>query len=146
MKNLPTLKRTSLPSVDITYGILDFIGNTVGRYFDYKRDTAIIKHETEKVHVQAKIVVEKINAELVKSLDNNEKSFKKEMKRLKSIAKELKRGSIDKNKIIEAMVQCSDPLALKEYRLLLANEHDVVLKKLNLMSNFEPNNRLLGEQ
>jgi hypothetical protein len=146
MKNLPTLKRTSLPSVDITYGILDFIGNTVGRYFDYKRDTAIIKHETEKVHVQAKIVVEKIDAELVKSLDNNEKSFKKEMKRLKSIAKELKRGSIDKNKIIEAMVQCSDPLALKEYRLLLANEHDVVLKKLNLMSNFEPNNRLLGEQ
>jgi len=122
MKNLPTLKRTSLPSVDITYGILDFIGNTVGRYFDYKRDTAIIKHETEKVHVQAKIVVEKIDAELVKSLDNNEKSFKKEMKRLKSIAKELKRGSIDKNKIIEAMVQCSDPLALKEYRLLLANE------------------------
>jgi len=90
--------------------------------------------------------VEKIDAELVKSLDNNEKSFKKEMKRLKSIAKELKRGSIDKNKIIEAMVQCSDPLALKEYRLLLANEHDVVLKKLNLMSNFEPNNRLLGEQ
>jgi len=146
MKNLPTLKRTSLPSVDITYGVLDFIGNTVGRYFDYKRDTAIIKHETEKVHVQAKIVVEKIDAELVKSLDNNEKSFKKEMKRLKSIAKELKRGSIDKNKIIEAMVQCSDPLALKEYRLLLANEHDVVLKKLNLMSNFEPNNRLLGEQ
>ena len=122
MKNLPTLKRTSLPSVDITYGVLDFIGNTVGRYFDYKRDTAIIKHETEKVHVQAKIVVEKIDAELVKSLDNNEKSFKKEMKRLKSIAKELKRGSIDKNKIIEAMVQCSDPLALKEYRLLLANE------------------------
>ena len=146
MKNLPTLKRTSFPSVNITYGVLDFIGNTVGRYFDYKRDTAIIKHETEKVHVQAKIVVEKIDAELVKSLDNNEKSFKKEMKRLKSIAKELKRGSIDKNKIIEAMVQCSDPLALKEYRLLLANEHDVVLKKLNLMSNFEPNNRLLGEQ
>jgi alcohol dehydrogenase YqhD (iron-dependent ADH family) len=48
MKNLPTLKRISLPSVDITYGVLDFIGNTVGRYFDYKRDTAIIKHETIK--------------------------------------------------------------------------------------------------
>jgi hypothetical protein len=146
MKDLPTLKTISLPSVDVTYGALDIIGNTVGRYFDYKRDTAMIKHETEKVHAQAKIVVKKIDAELVKSLDNNEKSFKKEMKRLKTIAKELKRGSIDKSKIIEAMVQCSDPLALKEYRLLLANEHDVVLKKLNLMSNFEPNNRLLGGQ
>jgi len=144
MSNLPIFKTTTLPSIDVTYGVLDVIGNTVNRYFDYKRDTAMIEHETKKVKQQAKVMVKKIDAELKKSLDVNDKSFKKEMKRLEIIAKELKRGNIDRSKIIEAMVQSSDPLVLQEYRLLLANEHDAVLKKLNLMSNFESNTKLLG--
>ena len=144
MNNLPTMKRTNLPSLDVTYGALDILGNTFGRYFDYKRDTAMIEHETKKVKQQAKVMVKKIDAELKKSLDVNEKSFQKEMKRLKIIAKALKKGNMDSSKIIEAMVQSSDPLVLKEYRLLLANEHEAVLKKLNLMSNFKPNTKLLG--
>jgi hypothetical protein len=146
MNNLPTMKRTNLPSLDVTYGALDILGNTFGRYFDYKRDTAMIEHETEKVKQQAKVVVKKIDAELKKSLDVNEKSFQKEMKRLEIIAKALKKGNMDRSKIIEAMVQSSDPLVLREYRLLLANEHEAVLKKLNLMSNFNPNTKLLGEE
>ena len=144
MSNLPIFKTTTLPSIDVTYGVFDVIGNTVNRYFDYKRDTAMIEHETKKVKQQAKVMVKKIDAELKKSLDVNDKSFKKEMKRLEIIAKELKRGNIDRSKIIDAMVQSSDPLVLQEYRLLLANEHDAVLKKLNLMSNFESNTKLLG--
>jgi hypothetical protein len=143
MKDLSTIAKTTLPSVTV-YDTFDIVGNTFGRYFDYKRDTKLIEHETQKVKSQAKIIVKKIDAELVKSLDVNEKSFKKEMQRLKTIAKELKRGTIDKNKIIKAMVKSSDPLVLKEYRLLLANEHDAVLKKLNLMSNFESDTKLLG--
>jgi len=144
MQNLPTLKTTTLPSLNLSYGALDVLGNTFGRYFDYKRDTAMIEHETQKVKQQAKVMVKKIDAELKKSLDINDKTFKKEMKRLEIIAKALKKGNIDRSKIIEAMVQSSDPLVLKEYRLLLANEHDAVLKKLNLMSNFDSNTKLLG--
>jgi seryl-tRNA synthetase len=144
MQNLPILKTTNLPSLNSSYGALDIVGNTVGRYFDYKRDTVMINHETEKVKAQANVMVKKIDAELTKSLDENEKSFKKEMKRLKTIAKELKSGTKNKNKIIKAMVNCSDPVRLKEYRLILANEHEVVLKKLNLLSSFEPNTKLLG--
>jgi len=144
MKNLPSLKIENLPSINSSYEIFDIVGHTVGRYFDYKRDTAMIKYETEKVKAQAIVLVKKIDAELRKSLDINEKNFKTEMKRLKTIAKELKRGNIDKNKIIEAMVHCSDPEMLKEYRLLLENENTAVLQKLNLMSNFEPNTKLLG--
>jgi hypothetical protein len=143
MKDLSTIAKTTLPSVTV-YDTFDIVGNTFGRYFDYKRETKLIEHETQKVKSQAKIIVKKIDAELVKSLDVNEKSFKKEMQRLKTIAKELKRGTIDKHKIIKAMVKCSDPLVLKEYRLLLSDEHDAVLKKLNLMSNFESNTKLLG--
>ncbi len=144
MQNLPILKTTNLPSLNSSYGALDIVGNTVGRYFDYKRDTAMIEHETEKVKAQAEVMVKKIDSELKKSLDANDKNFKKEMKRLKTIAKELKRGAIDKDKIITAMLNCSDPVVLKEYRLLLANEHEAVLQKLNLMSNFETNTKLLG--
>jgi seryl-tRNA synthetase len=159
MKNLPTLKTTSLPSVDVTYGALDFIGNTVGRYFDYKRDTSMIKHETEKVHAQAKIVVKKIDAELVKSLDNNEKSFKKEMKRLKIIAKSLEENSGNKKKILKHIIELTEklsdtdvPLSVKENipQLMmmahnsLAQENDQSLQKLNLMQGFDPDTKLIG--
>jgi len=146
MINLPTLPNiptTKLPVLDVSNHSFDIIGNTLGRYLNYKRDTAMIEYETEKLESQTKIVLKQIDVKLSKSLDENEKNFKKEMVRLKTIAKELKKGRIDKNKIIEAMTQCKDVELLKEYRLLLANDHDAVLKKLNLMSNFDENTKLL---
>jgi len=143
MNNLPTLKKMNLPSLDVSYGAFDIIGNTVGRFFDYKRDTAMIEYETEKLVSQTKVVLKKIDTELQLSLDKNEKDFQKEMMRLKSIAKELKKGRIEKKKIIKAMVECKDVTLVREYRQLLADENDAVLKKLNLMSGFQPDTKLL---
>jgi len=143
MKNLPTIKATNLPTLDISYGAFDIIGNTLGRYFDYKRDTAMIEYETEKVHAQTKIVLKKIDTELTKSLDENEKNYKKEMKRLKMIAKVLKKGRIDKNKIIEAMTVCTDPELLREYRRVLSEEHHHTLATLNLMSSYDTNTKMI---
>ena len=143
MNNVPTLKKMNLPSLDVSYGAFDIIGNTVGRFFDYKRDTAMIEYETEKLVSQTKVVLKKIDTELQLSFDKNEKDFQKEMMRLKSIAKELKKGRIEKKKIVKAMIECKDVGLMREYRQLLADEHDAVLKKLNLMSGFQPDTKLL---
>ncbi len=159
MNNLPTMKRTNLPSLDVTYGALDILGNTFGRYFDYKRDTAMIEHETKKVKQQAKVVVKKIDAELKKSLDVNEKSFQKEMKRLEIISVELKGGRVSKSKIMKQItkytkmltdanvpneIKLQIPDLIKLAYFALEKENGESLKKLNLMSNFNPNTKLLG--
>ena len=143
MKNLPTIKATNLPTLDISYGAFDIIGNTLGRYFDYKRDTAMIEYETEKVHAQTKIVLKKIDTELTKSLDENEKNFKKEMTRLKTIAKELKRGRIDRDKIIDAMHAANSIEIVREYRKMLSDEHQYVLNTLSLMSSYDTNTKMI---
>ena len=141
--NLPTLPTNNLPALDVSYGSFDIIGNTLGRYLDYKRDTAMIEYETEKLESQTKIVLKQIDAELSKSLDENEKNFKKEMVRLKTIAKVLKKGHIDKSKIVEAMTQCNNIEMIKVYRQVLADDHDAVLQALNSMSSLEEDTRLL---
>ena len=143
MNKLPTLKKMNLPSLDVSYGAVDIVGNTVGRFFDYKRDTATIKYETEKLVSQTKVVLKKIDAELELSLDRNEKEYQKEMMRLKSIAKELKREHKEKREIIKAMAKCKDAALLREYRQLLADEHGVALKKLNFMIEFHQDKKLL---
>ena len=87
-KDIVNLK-TTIPTINKTYNSFNIVGQTVGRYFDYKRETKLIEHETQKVKEQTKIIVKQIDLELKKSLDNNDKNFKKEMCRLENIAKSL---------------------------------------------------------
>jgi hypothetical protein len=155
MNQLPIITKSILP----TYGTFDIIGNTVGRYFDYKKDTAMIKYETEKLKTQAKVIVRKIDTVLTLSLDENTKNFNKEMSRLKSISKELKHGRKTKSDIMKNISRYSKllsdantPLEVKsmipklihEASIMLKVENELSLKKLNLMSYFESDVKLLG--
>jgi len=86
---IETLKK-NIPTVGNTYGTLDIVGQTFGRYFDYKRETAMIAHETQKLKEQTKILLGKIDSELKLSLNSNDKNFRLEMKRLKILSKSIK--------------------------------------------------------
>ena len=160
MKNTMTTIESSLPTVSKVYAPLDFVGNTFGKYFDYKRETAMIEHETKKVKAQAKIMGKQIDAQLKKELDTNNKQFKKEMKRLNTIAKDLKNSAKAKKKLLKQidkyMNMLSDNSISAEFRLtiptlilktneLLAQESDQAIQKLNMMSHFDPNTKLIGE-
>ncbi len=160
MKNTMTTIESSLPTINKVYAPLDFVGNTFGKYFDYKRETAMIEHETKKVKAQAKIMGKQIDAQLKKELDTNNKQFKKEMKRLNTIAKDLKNSAKAKKKLLKQidkyMNMLSDNSISAEFRLtiptlilktneLLAQESDQAIQKLNMMSHFDPNTKLIGE-
>ena len=159
MKNTITTINSSLPTVSKVYAPLDIVGNTFGRYFDYKRETAMIRHETKKVKIQAKIMGQQIDAELQKSLDINDKNFKKEMFRLESIAKELKNGTKAKSKLLKQIDKYiemlgdkslsveekkSIPILIEQANQLLANEGNQAIEKLNMMSHFDANTKLIG--
>jgi hypothetical protein len=145
MINLPAIlpAAAKLPVLNVVYEKLDVVGNTLGRYLDYKKDTAMIEYETEKLASQTKVLVKKIDTELTKSLDENKKNFKKEMKRLKTIAKELKRGRIDRDKIIDAMHAANSIEIVREYRKMLSDEHQYVLNTLSLMSSYDSNTKMI---
>ncbi len=136
MNNLPTLKKMNLPSLDVSYGAFDIIGNTIGRFFDYKRDTAMIEYETEKVHAQTEIIIKKIDTELTKALDENEKNYKKEEFRIKIVGKDIKRSGKDRSKIIDAILQSKKPKLVRELRLLLRDENHAFLQKVTLLFSF----------
>ncbi len=158
-KSLTILSKTNLPSLNVSTASLNFIGQTVGRYFEYKNNTKLIEHETQKVKEQSKIVVKNIEAELVRVLDENDKSFKQEMVRLKIIDKELKGGKKSKGKLLKQIASYSKmlsdpnvPLPIKEtIPTLISQSNDLfqaeqsqALEKLNLMSNFKSNTKLIG--
>jgi len=135
---------------------LDIIGNTIGRYFDYKRDTEIIQAKREELKHQAKIALSQIDAELTKSLDSNRKNYKREMHRLNSIARELKGNRANKNHIVKTITkltkEMTDPrLDIEEKRIVLEVirlHRDMLIDfdsdsniKLNFMSNFDSNSQ-----
>ena len=159
LNTLTTFSKTNLPSLNVSTASLDFIGKTVGRYFEYKNNTKLIEHETQKVKEQSKIVVKNIEAELLRVLDENDKSFKQEMARLKMIGKELKSGKKSKGKLLKQIASYSKmlsdpnvPLNIKETiptliaqtNELIQGEQSKALEKLNLMSNFDSNTKLIG--
>ncbi len=150
---------STLPTVSKVYAPLDILGNTVGRYFDYKRETAMIQHETKKVKAQAKVMGKQIDAQLKKALDINDKNFKKEMYRLETIAKELKNGVKAKSKLLKQIdkyikmlsdsslpeeTKINIPTLIEQANQLLAQESNQAIKKLNMMSQFDPNTKLIG--
>jgi hypothetical protein len=158
MKKDITNIASSLPSLNKLYAPLDIVGNTIGRYFDYKRDTAMVKYETQKIKEQTKIILRQIDAELKKSLDFNDKAFKKEMFRLQTIATALQANSQNKKKILihiseltRLLGDSSVPLSVKENipKLIaiayesLANESSESMSKLRLMSEFDSNQKLI---
>ena len=156
-KDILNLKST-LPVMNKPYDSLDILGKTVGRYFDYKKETAMIEHETKKVKEQSKIILKKIDAELQVSLDNNDKSFQKEMFRLQSIAEDLKSNNRSKKEIFKNISKCmkmlesttiSDviketiPQLISEYHKALSEENSQSMQKLNLMQGFDPDTKLI---
>lgn len=159
MKNIPvTIAKTTLPTVKTAYESFDILGKTVGRYFDYKQNTKLIEHETEKVRQQAKVMVKKIDAELTQSLDMNAKNFKKEMKRLKVISKELTSDAKSRSDILNNIKaytkMLNDNTVEKEFKLMIPqmirDAHDALkalngqsIEKLNLMRDV--NSKSIGE-
>ncbi|MCF6245432.1 MAG: hypothetical protein L3J43_10420 [Sulfurovum sp.] len=155
--NISTIKH-NLPVAGKVYNSLDIIGNTFGRYFDYKKETAMIEYEIEKLHAQTKVITERIKAELQVSLDNNQKNFTQEMFRLEAIANELKQGAVRKNEImanttlcIEALVNPNTPTELLEKLCkVIENYNNMIIvleqegtKRLSLMSHFTPSVKLI---
>jgi len=149
---------STLPSLNKVYAPLDVWGNTVGRYFDYKKETAMIEHATVKIKEQTKVILKQIDSELQRELDRNDKSFKQEMLRLQTIANELNSGAVTResicNHILELTRQLGDtaiPISVKESipQLIamahqqLSDERKSSIDKLNLMSGFEPNQELI---
>ncbi len=146
-KDIINLK-TTLPTVNKTYFPLNAFGKTVGRYFDYKKETAMIKYETQKVKEQSKVAIKQIDAELKKSLDANSKNFKKEMVYLKNIAKTLENSSSSQKMILKNIAELTkmltNPDMPKEDILnmivmahqQLNDERNSSMEKLNLMGNF----------
>ena len=157
--NLPSLKTTTLPSMPVSDNLDIIIGTTVGKYFDYKRDTKRIEYEIEELKSQTKIVIKKIDAELIKSLDSNEKNFKQEMKRLDAIGQELKFGRESRSKILKSIdkyvLMLSDKNISKESKEMIPDliqnannllniENELAFRKLMLMSNYNPDTKLIG--
>jgi ABC-type transporter Mla subunit MlaD len=103
-------------------------------------------------------MLRQIDAELKKSLDFNDKAFKKEMFRLQTIATALQANSQNKKKILTNISELtrllgdsSAPLSMKENipKLIaiayesLANESSESMSKLRLMSEFDSNQKLI---
>lgn len=162
MKNLiiPVPSKTNLP-VQFTYGALDIVGNTFGRYFDNKRDIALVKHETAKVVEQGKVLRAKIDAELRKSLDSSKKNFDKEMVRLKCAYDELRSGYASREKVhmhIDKLTSMlSDASIAQDVKILiptlmvtayrqLSDANRSQIQVLNLMNGFDPETKLLGSK
>ncbi len=84
MKDILNLK-TSLPALSPERSPFDI----VGRYFDYKRDTELIRLETIKVRDKQKLLEKRLDAGLKEELDRNNKKFQKEMFSLKASTPEV---------------------------------------------------------
>ena len=157
-KDILNIKST-LPSLSQSYAPLDIVGNIFGRYFDYKRETLMIEHETEKVKEQAKIILSQIDAKLEESLDSNNKKFTQEMFRLKTIGKTLQKTAKHKSrhfKTIEKLVRMlADPNIDTSVKALIPNmiamshasikeENTLTLQQLSCMNSYDPDQKLLG--
>ena len=153
MKDILNLK-TSLPTLSPERFSLDFFG----KYFDYKRDTKLIRLETIKVREQAEIIRKEIDARLKDELDKNSKKFQKEMFRLKHIAESLENGRENRNKLLNELFKLMRSLNSsnlskddKEFLLLsirvlideIREERKAELEKIKELRDFDPNRKLL---
>ena len=80
------LPKTPLP---VSYSAVTLMGDLIGQYFAYKKDTQMIKAKREELRYQRDIALKQIAAALQVTLDTNEKNYNKEMHRLRTIDKEL---------------------------------------------------------
>lgn len=149
MKNIPTnIVKTTLPTVHVAQSALEIVGNMVSSYFSYKQNTQLIQHETHKIKANAKVRIEEINAELIKSLEQNEQNFKKEMRRLKAISNELASGAKSRSKIMNQVgeytkmlsdtslpmeVKAMIPELIRNTYAQLDKANDDAINKLNMM-------------
>ncbi len=156
-KEIINLKNT-LPSIG--QNSINILGNLVNQYFDYKKDTAMIKYETKKLKEQTKIIIKQIDSKLEDSLNKNNNDFKKEMYRLETIAKNLAENAGNKKIILENISELtkrisnpSTPLSVIETetisKLILLHSHSFQnesnqdIEKLKLMSGFNQNQILM---
>ena len=158
-KDILNLSTSSFPTTSGGYDALDIVGNTVGRYFDYKRETQVIEYETQKLKENTQVILSEIDSRLELSLDENSKNFKKEMYRLSTIAKELKQGLRNQKNIFKHIRELTNMLSRSDISLeskeqipkLIAMAHQQLndeaqrsMQKLDLMSSFESNQKLIG--
>jgi len=148
--------KDSLPSIEKSS--LNIFGNIISQYFNFKKNTAEIKYETKKLKKETKIFIKRIDSELQKSLNKNNNDFKREMYRLKTIAKSLDENAENKKIILENISELikrisnpTTPLPIIEitYNLILSqtqlfqDESNQNIEKLKLMSDFNQNQILI---
>ena len=149
---------STLPSLNKVYTPLDIWENTVGRYFDYKKETAMIEQATVKIKEQTKIILKQIDSELKKELDRNDKQFRKEMFRLQTIAKELSSGATTREQMVNHIAMLTKQLGDENIPLevkvkipelimvthqQLNNERQSSMEKLSWMQGFDSNQKLI---
>jgi len=161
MQNKNMTIQSTLPTLNKVYAPLDIVGQTLGRYLDYKKETAMIEHETIKIKKQTEILLAEIDSRLQLSLDNNKRNFKLEMNRLKVIARELKSGNRTQNYHYKNIEELTKMLSNPDIELsikatipsLIAMAHESIgqksqlaMQKLSLMSSTQPNQILIEER
>lgn len=107
---LDTLK-SSMPTLNKSYSPFDIIGQTIGRYFDYKVETEMIRNATEQLKYKTEVIIKDIDAQLQKALDENDKNFRLEMKRLKVVAKDLKENRKNQKRLIKHIEELTSNLS-----------------------------------
>ncbi len=157
MRNLSTQLTSTLPALKTT-SVLDIATNPLGSFLDYKKDMAKINYEIEKLEYQTQIIIKNIDAQLTKALDENQKNYKKEMKRLGGISKTLKNNNRSQDRFIEEISKLSrelvNPNLSLDEKILISNTITTFHQSLNslgmqniqyidAMSNFNPNQKAI---
>ena len=118
--------KSTLPILGKMEGI-----NLVGRYFDYKENTAMIEAQTQQLKEERKVIIAKIDAELKNALDRNDKHFRLEMFRLEQEAENAKSNAKMRNKLINAMIKFSKSLNNPH---LSIEEKEMISRQITLFS------------
>lgn len=109
MKELISMGSKTIPAVAIGNSF-NIIEQTLGRYFAYKENTALIEKEREALGHQKEIRIKEINTAYALALDLQNKAFKKEMHQLKTLGKALSVQAKERKMILKNISKVSDVL------------------------------------
>ncbi len=153
MKDFTPINLSSFPATE-AYSALDIVGNTIGRYFDYKKEAIAYKEATKQVRLRADVEIKKIDAELKKELVSNKHFFMLEIKRLKVISQALQGGREEvkmllkqQNKYIEMIqdktvrfeIKQQIPTLIAQTNQLLSEYGNQSIDKIRTMQEYHEN-------
>jgi len=157
MINVPIALTSTLPALKKTT-IVDVFTNPIGTILNHRQEMRRIEYEIEKLEHQTQIIIKNIDSQLTKSLDENQKNYDKEMKRLNHISKTLKSNNKRQDRVIEDISELSrdlsNPNLSLEEKKIISDTITIFHQSLNSlgmqnieyidsMSGFNPNQKLI---